>query len=1167
MPIMKKSAFLLVTVVFCMQLNVAQAPDWTRVLQVSTYGIQEGNCITADDSYIYVAGCINGPFTFEGYGLSNIGLYDMIIIKISHAGMVQWIKQFSAQAVGDVWPDAIALDGGHNIIVSGHFAGTMTIGESTVTSGLPGNDFIAKFDVAGNGLWATSFEGAGSGRSKIASDVEGNYYLLNRTAQLIRFSNSGVIEWVQNYPDKTLQAIAVKGTELFIGGALQSGSTTFGTITLTSSGNWNTGFLAKAGPDGIFHTAFVTEPPPLSSKDGFYQATGIFNHPTLGSREMNLVKSLTGSEENVLTTSVGDVDPDMGTLILTINADNTVSISGTVLDRPITATPMLENRYDPGENTFYLNYEYDYVGGIRTISETLKKTYIKLNGSVISDMTFNAAGNLILTGAYNRNLMLNALKVENLPVVYADYPGCCTFVAQCNSEYEFAWIRSGSSFNNESNDMYNFRVFTSGDGKIYEYGMAGASFAYDTVAVNTEGGQFMVVFDADGNALESFPLHNSSSGKIIVTPEGKIAATGSLNYAGAESYGSMIIQTSDWTKISSENQSGVVTMYNIKHDSAGNIYTQSIAKGYCDYFGTVVSENDYVTVLTKNDVSGNMVWLRQIFNSGMVPDFGPCYALDANNNVLCTGYFESSLHIGTKDFANADGNKDGFVGKYYSNGDFAWAVQVNSDADFAIDGITSDPDGNVVISGKFTSALNIYNDTIRTGTGFGVFLIKLDADGNYLWIKGFPFEPTVWGAMAAMRGSSTIYLAAEIERPPDGILSFGGKSVSYAENESDATVLVKLDAQGNAEWVRTYGVSAEDPFSISWPVDIRVDPSGNVYLYGWCNNDAEFGTVTFHSPFNGLYDFYITKINPAEGVVWAKAIYEKSYSFNYGDLLDIDNEGNLYAGGHFRDSISIDGSAFFPAGTTDFFVVKYSNDGSFQWIKTMEASGPRQIAALSAFRNNVLTMVGNAGPASMLGNTEILRKGGSSCIIATLGSLHILEVSPHSVTIGAQANSTGLINIHSNMAWSLESNQLWLSLNNGSGSGDAVVTLTASENQSHKNRMATVVLKGEGIDDQIVTVIQAGMPVGVRIDEEKETLAVFPNPCKDRVYIECKANGGTSAHISLTSSTGVVVKEYIIDATQGGFSCTLDVSDVIKGMYLMTVQTEQSRWVKAVVIQ
>ena len=256
---MKKITFLFLSMILVIspRLCYTQTPDWSRVLQFNTFDLQYGRVVTADAGNVYMAGSINGQITFDDTEFTSVGNRDMIIVKLSNTGVTAWKKQINAQVNGLLTSNAIKVDAAQNIYISGTFTGTTTIGSSTITSGILYNAFMAKFDVNGNGVWATSYLATGTGSSKIALDNNGNSYLISSSSKLIKFDNSGVIQWEQSYTDQTLQAIAVYESNLYIGGDLPEGTTTFGSLTLTSLGGVYTGYLLKADLNGVYNDSLV----------------------------------------------------------------------------------------------------------------------------------------------------------------------------------------------------------------------------------------------------------------------------------------------------------------------------------------------------------------------------------------------------------------------------------------------------------------------------------------------------------------------------------------------------------------------------------------------------------------------------------------------------------------------------------------------------------------------------------------------------------------------------------------------------------------------------------------------------------------------------------------------------------------------------------------------
>lgn len=77
------------------------------------------------------------------------------------------------------------------------------------------------------------------------------------------------------------------------------------------------------------------------------------------------------------------------------------------------------------------------------------------------------------------------------------------------------------------------------------------------------------------------------------------------------------------------------------------------------------------------------------------------------------------------------------------------------------------------------------------------------------------------------------------------------------------------------------------------------------------------------------------------------------------------------------------------------------------------------------------------------------------------------------LSLGAEDNLTGTVNLTSTEAWTATSSESWLAVAPASGTGNEAVTLTAGKNEVESPRTATVTFKADGMDDVVVSVTQA----------------------------------------------------------------------------------------------
>jgi len=113
---------------------------------------------------VLVAGLFSSPvITFGSISLTNAGIQDAFVAKYDAAGNVMWAKR----AGGADWDNAraIAVDGVGNVYLAGSFRSpSITFGSITLTNTVAGiyDAFLVKYDAGGNVLWANAAGGPGN---------------------------------------------------------------------------------------------------------------------------------------------------------------------------------------------------------------------------------------------------------------------------------------------------------------------------------------------------------------------------------------------------------------------------------------------------------------------------------------------------------------------------------------------------------------------------------------------------------------------------------------------------------------------------------------------------------------------------------------------------------------------------------------------------------------------------------------------------------------------------------------------------------------------------------------------------------------------------------------------------------------------------------------------
>ena len=221
------------------------------------------------------------------------------------------------------------------------------------------------------------------------------------------------------------------------------------------------------------------------------------------------------------------------------------------------------------------------------------------------------------------------------------------------------------------------------------------------------------------------------------------------------------------------------------------------------------------------------------------------------------------------------------------------------------------------------------------------------------------------------------------------------------------------------------------------------------------------------------------------------------------------------------------------------------------WLTLSSASGSKS-------GEITLTALLNSTIVTRTAKVEISGKGVTSQIVevAQDAGTPLLSVSVSQLTLSSPLN-TATFTIVSNTSWEVLSNQTWLKASMLNGSGNATITLTAESNADTKFRIASVVVSGDKVQPQAISVLQDAT-VGVDDIDENE-ISVFPNPATTELTV---TNAGERATILIYDSKG----NLIISKNAVYTPHKLDVSHLLNGIYTIKVinktNTKTSKFIK-----
>jgi len=128
----------------------------------------------------------------------------------------------------------------------------------------------------------------------------------------------------------------------------------------------------------------------------------------------------------------------------------------------------------------------------------------------------------------------------------------------------------------------------------------------------------------------------------------------------------------------------------------------------------------------------DVAWIKKIVEGLDVGDY--FLTTDHDGNLVITGCFSNTSKFGDKSLVSV-GNFDIFVAKYNKNGSLMWVNQAGGrDFDMA-NNISTDTLGNVYITGYFTGACFFDNYVVKSRAQRNAFNAKYSKDGKFQWVK------------------------------------------------------------------------------------------------------------------------------------------------------------------------------------------------------------------------------------------------------------------------------------------------------------------------------------------------------------------------------------------------------------------------------------------------
>ena len=392
-------------------------------------------------------------------------------------------------------------------------------------------------------------------------------------------------------------------------------------------------------------------------------------------------------------------------------------------------------------------------------------------------------------------------------------------------------------------------------------------------------------------------LHFSTSFRAILARVGMCMALGLLG-------GSALAQNAPtWASVqrgTAANTNSGSEGYSIAVSADGSQYVTGEFKGIVTFGNSTLTAGagEKHLFLVKYSAAGAVLWAQKIDAGSNV---NSRVAVDAAGNAYLTGYFDSTITLGTTTLTTT--GRDAYLVKYDAQGTSQW-VRRGGTTGTSAGSIATDAGGNVLITGDYETSVAFGGTPL---TGGGVFFYQISPTGAVLVATRIANRGSSRGLTTDNSGNA--YVVGSFTEPT----TFGTTTLTSA-GDSDI-FLCKLNALGAVIWARRDGGTGRDGGS-----GVAVDANGNPVVGGYTGNSV-----------------YVARYSTQGAPLWTRQIASDVSYGNTAEGVAYDGRGGYYITGFSRGAI-VFGATTLTSIRTTAFVVRYDSQGTVQWAG--QAVGP-----------------------------------------------------------------------------------------------------------------------------------------------------------------------------------------------------------------------------------
>ncbi len=272
--------------------------------------------------------------------------------------------------------------------------------------------------------------------------------------------------------------------------------------------------------------------------------------------------------------------------------------------------------------------------------------------------------------------------------------------------------------------------------------------------------------------------------------------------------------------------------------------------------------------------------------------------------------------------------------KYSSDGKVEWKYITGGNSQVNFNDVIELKDGTIVAAGQ-TAATS--GDVVKTASTNSAFIVRLKADGTFMWKYVFPSD-----------ASSTGEYISSLAATPDGGFVAGGKAISESgfftgtQKGGTKAFIFKFDKNGNIKWRKVLQGSKSNIISA-----LAVNSDGDIYAT--CvtmSTDGDFSGIRFNKI--RTENTVLLKLNKKGNLDWAEYLQGSGKSeFN---ALAVTDDGGCVVGGTFTIYKRADGIYTMNYGKRDGYVLRYNSKGQVCWSRLIGGADDDSVLGIACIK-------------------------------------------------------------------------------------------------------------------------------------------------------------------------------------------------------------------------